>query len=110
MSDVIKLVQGDNRPEITITVTDESTGNVVSLAGATEAMRFRKKGTETVLATLVGTHVTDGTDGRTRFSFTGSALDVEAGLYEGEVEITFAGGDKQTIYDTLQFRVREQFG
>lgn len=110
MSDVIKLVQNDNRPEITVTITDESSGNVMSLAGASEVMRFRKKGTTTVLATLTGTHVTDGTDGKTRFSFPGAALNVEAGNYEGEIEITFAGGDKQTVWDVLQFKVRAQFG
>jgi hypothetical protein len=108
MSDVIKLVRNDNRPEITLTLRDESTDAVINLTG-TEAVKFRKKGTTTVLATLSCTHVTDGTDGKTRFKFSGAALDVDAGNYEGEIEITFAGGDKQTVYDTLQFKVREEF-
>jgi hypothetical protein len=32
-----------------------------------------------------------------------------AGEYEGEVEITFADGQIQTVYDVLKFKVREDF-
>ena len=108
MSEVIKLVRNDNRPEITLTIKDANTDTVINLTGATEVVHFRKSGTTTVLATLSCTHVTDGTDGKTKFKFTGTSLNVEAGNYEGEVEITYTGGDKQTVYDLLKFRVREE--
>lgn len=109
MSDVIKLVRNDNRPLITLTITDETTGAVLDLSGASVSVHFRKSGTTTVLATLACTFVTDGSDGKVRFNFAGSALDVEAGTYEGEIEITHVGGDKETLYEVLRFRVREEF-
>jgi hypothetical protein len=36
------------------------------------------------------------------------ALDT-AGSFEGEIEITFADGTVQTVYDRLRFKVREEF-
>lgn len=109
MAEIIKLVRKDNRPEITLTITDQSTNLPMNLAGATVVVKFRKAGTTTTLATLACTNVTDGTDGKTRFKFTGAALDVEAGNYEGEVEITYPDSDVQTVYEVLKFRLREEF-
>jgi hypothetical protein len=31
------------------------------------------------------------------------------GDYEGEIEITFSDSQIQTVYDTLRFKVREDF-
>jgi len=106
--ELIKLVKNDNRPLITITVKLDD-GTIQSLVGATEVVYFRKRGTDTVLSTLSCTHVTDGSDGKTYFKFEGSALNVDPGLYEGELEITFGDGDKQSCYDTLRFQVRDEF-
>jgi hypothetical protein len=36
-------------------------------------------------------------------------LQGEAGDYEGEIEITFADGQVQTVYDLLKFKIREDF-
>lgn len=105
---LIKLVKNDNRPIITLTVALDD-GSLVSLVGATEVIHFRKRGTTTVLSTLSCTHVTDGSDGKTYFKFTGAALDVDSGMYEGELEITYGDGDKQSVYDVLRFRVRDEF-
>jgi hypothetical protein len=105
----IKLVKNDNRPLITLTLKDETTGVVLNLVGATVVVYFRKKGTTAVLSTLSCSFVTDGTDGKVSFKFPGTALNVDPGQYEGEIEITYSGGDKQTVYDTLQFKVRDQF-
>jgi hypothetical protein len=33
----------------------------------------------------------------------------DAGDYEGEIEITFADNQVQTVYDLLKFKVREDF-
>jgi hypothetical protein len=49
-----------------------------------------------------------GTTGQVQFDFLGGVLDVEPGMYEGEVVIDFAG-QVQTVYDTLRFTVRENF-
>lgn len=110
MADVIKLVQSDNLPEITLTLTDNNTGNPIDLSVATTTVNvyFRAVGESTVLATLPCSKVNGGADGKVKFYFVGSTLNVEAGAYEGEIEISF-NGQKQTVYDLLKFKVREDF-
>lgn len=110
MADVIKLVQSDNLPEITLTLTDSSTGEVIDVSSSTTTVnvRFRAVGDTTVLAVLPCLNVTDGSDGKVKFYFPGSTLDVPGGTYEGEIEINF-NGLKQTVYDVLKFKVREDF-
>jgi hypothetical protein len=36
-------------------------------------------------------------------------LSQSAGDYEGEIEITFSDGTKETIYDLLKFKIRDDF-
>ena len=110
MVDKIKLVQGDTRPAIVCTLTDETTGAVIGITGATPRLKFRALGATVLTATVIGT-VTDGANGVCVF-FPASApemLEGDAGDYEGEVEITFSDGQIQTIYDVLRFKVREDF-
>jgi hypothetical protein len=110
MTEKIKLVQGDTRPAIICTITDQNTGAVVSLVGATASLLFREVGSTTLQATVAGT-VVDGAAGKVAF-YPASApemLQGQAGEYEGEIEITFADGQKQTVYDPLKFKLREDF-
>ena len=36
-------------------------------------------------------------------------LDYDAGTYYGEIEVTKASGQIETIYDTIRFNLREDF-
>lgn len=108
MSDVIKLVQGDTRPSLYLTLTDENSGEVIDITGATVVMKFRAAGVDGVLATLTG-GVILGTAGTCSIPWTAGTLDVEEGDYEGEVEVTFADTTIQTVYKPLKFRVRAEF-
>lgn len=110
MAEKIKLVRNDNRPYIRLTLTNASDGLPIDLSHQDTAINvyFRAVGSTTVLSTLACSKVTDGSDGVVQFNFTGNALDVPPGPYEGEVEISF-GGQKQTVYQTLKFTVREEF-
>lgn len=103
----IKLVQGDNRPYIRLTLTNAD-GTSVDVSSATVVVKFRAAGTTQVLSTFVCTKPNGGADGVVVFNFPGTSLDVPAGQYEGEVEIDF-GGEMQTIYDVLRFVVRADF-
>ena len=110
MADKIKLVQGDTRPALVCTITDETTGLPINLTGATLAMRFRAIGSTTLQATVPGS-VTGAAAGQVAF-YPASApamLQGAPGEYEGEIEITFADGQIQTVYDVLKFKVREDF-
>lgn len=107
--DLIYLVQGDsNRPQVQATITDENTGNVVDITGATPLMKFRMVGSTTLQATITGV-ITDGPNGVCVFAMPAAALTGDPGNYEGEIQITFSNGDIQTVYDPLKFRVREDF-
>lgn len=108
MADKIKLVQGDTRPQIQVTLTDESTGSPIDISGATPRLKFRAAGEETILDTLVGT-VQNGPNGVAIFIFNPTTLDVEPGDYEGEIEVTFSDGGVQTAFELQKFKVRAQF-
>lgn len=124
MAEKIKLVQGDTRPALVVTVTDQTTGDPIGLTGATVRLKFREAGSETVKATLTGTllpgilvngsisvaspYDTPGAGGRVSFAWTAAALDT-SGEFEGEIEVTFSDTSIQTVYDKLKFKVREQF-
>lgn len=105
----IKLVSGDNRPYVVITVKDEDDNPInLSDADTTAVVHFRKAGAAAVIATLPCTKVDGGSTGKVTFNFPGSTLNVEPGQYEGEIEIDF-DGEKQTVYQPLKFIVRSQF-
>lgn len=108
MSDIIRLVQSDTLPTVTVTLTDEFTGTAINLTGATVVVKFRAANSPTTLSTLSGTLV-NASAGIFSFSFPSPALNVDPGLYEGEIQVTFSGGGIQSVYDALKFRVREDF-
>lgn len=107
MNDRIKLVRGDTLPYIRLTLK-HADGEPMDVSAATVRMYFRKRGTTTVLSTIVATKPLGGADGIVIIKFSGNALNVDPGYYEGEVEVDYSG-ERQTIYNTLQFQVRAQF-
>lgn len=126
MAEKIKLVQGDTKPALVISLTDESTGSAIDVSGATTRLKFRAAGSSTVLSTLTATKIAgfvtaDGTidstapydvpgkGGRIQFNWTAGSLDVDPGDYEGEIEISYPDSTIQTVYDVLKFKVREDF-
>jgi hypothetical protein len=108
--DVIRLVKGDEKPLIVLTLTDDITGTPIDLSQATTtiSVKFRKAGTTTLLSTISCTKLSGGTTGQVQFGFTGGVLDVDAGSYEGEVTVNY-DGNVQTVYETLRFTVRANF-
>lgn len=110
MSDKIKLVQGDTRPALVCTITDETTGAAVNVTSCTAVLKFRETGASELQATVPGS-ITDGPNGQITFypASTPTMLQGAAGEYEGEIEITFPDGQIQTVYDVLKFKVREDF-
>lgn len=120
-SDTLNLVAGDTLPELTFTLKDSNTaasGSTldpnnsatwapIDVTGATVRLRIRELGSTTVKNTLTCT-VTDGTGGKVITDFPAGTLDA-AGTFEGEIEITFAAGGIQTVYDLVKLKVRGDF-
>lgn len=107
---VIKLVQGDNLPEVTLTLIDRQTGDPLDLSAATTTVvvKLRAATGTTVLSTLSCSKPNGGADGVVKFYFPASTLDIPAGNYQGEIEISY-NGQFLTVFDLLQFVLRAEF-
>ena len=118
----IDLVQGDQLPEIEITLKDSNTaaeglilddGDPETFAGldltnGTVRMRIRQVGQTASVSTLIGV-VTAPLEGKVTFVFDSDTLN-DSGILEGEIEFTDPSGRTQTVLDLIKFKVRSQFG
>jgi hypothetical protein len=120
-SKTINLVTGDTLPELTLTLKDSNTAasgqildgedsntwSPIDVTGATVRLRIRTLGSTVIKSTLTCL-VVSGTDGKVSTNFPTGTLDA-AGTYEAEIEITFANGGIQTVYDLVKLKVRSDF-
>lgn len=118
----IDLVQGDQLPEIEITLKDSNTAAEglildegdpatfapLDLSNGSVRMRIRQVGQTELIDTILGT-ITDADNGKVTFLFTSDTLD-NTGVLEGEVEFTDSNSRTQTVVDLIKFKVRSQFG
>ena len=105
-----ELVKDDTATQIKATLTRDVDGSAIDCSGGAVRLYFRKKGSTTILSTL--TAVDTGTNlqnGIAIFSFGAGDLNVQPGYYEGEIEITFDDGTVESVYETLDFKVRADF-
>ena len=105
-------VQGDTGPQLRLTFTDEDTSTATDLTGATVKMHFRAAGETTVLYSktlYVNPAPAESVKGIAVVNWTTGNLDYAAGTYQGEIEVTKASGQIETIYDTIKFKIREDF-
>jgi hypothetical protein len=103
----IYLVKNDTASQVEVKLTREDTGQVMDLTDATVELHFRKKHTTTKLWTKQAV-ITDASNGVAVFTFDGNKLDQDPGQYEGEVEVTFAGGGVETVFDLISFSIRDE--
>jgi hypothetical protein len=105
------LVQGDDAPQIKVTLTRAETGAIIDLTNKTAVMKFRKNGTERLIATLSDiASAANNEQGIAIFRWGTTDLDGSPGLYEGEIEITDdLTGRVETVYEKMDFRLREDF-
>lgn len=121
--DTINLVSGDDKPELNFTLRDSNTavaGKVldesdpttwlpIDLTDHTIRVYFRKLGSTDILDTLTCAIEGSPTNGKCIMQWKPTTLDVDAGTYEGEIELEDSSGLKQTIFDKLKFKVRADF-
>jgi hypothetical protein len=120
--ETINLVQGDTKPQLNFTLRDSatavagqtldkddsSTWQIINITGASIELKFRALNGATVLSTIP-ISIVSGTLGTCYMIWPADSLDVAAGMYEGELQITMQDGTVQTVYDKLKFKIREQF-
>ncbi len=121
--DTINLVAGDDKPELNFTLRDSNTAATgktldeddpttwapIDLTNQTIRVKFRSLGGDTVLDTMTCGKSAPYTDGKCFMQWNLTTLDVDAGTYEGEIELEDSSGKKQTIFDKLKFKVRADF-
>lgn len=106
---ILYLVQGDIGAQIKTTITREDTGNAVNMTDATVLLKFKKANTGNVLFTLTASALSDFENGEAIFIFSESNLAISSGDYVGEVCVNFDSGDVETVFEILNFVVREDF-
>ena len=106
MAEKIKLVQGDTKPQLKLNISSD--GTPTDITGATVNLHFRAVGSTTNLFSRQAL-VTDGSAGIATVVWQSSDLNRDAGDYEGEVEVVFADTTRQTVFDLLKFKIREDF-
>ncbi len=104
---VIKIVKGDHRPRIKLTLTNDL-GEAIDLSSATVSVlvNFRSVNSEVALTSVTATKDGDGSTGIVTFAFPATSGAVQPGYYDGAVEVLF-DGERQTVYDKLKFFVRD---
>lgn len=121
--DTINLVAGDDKPEINFTLRDSNTaasGKVldeddpttwasIDITNETIKVHFRLLGSSTILDTMTCGKHAPFIDGKCFMQWNPTTLDVDAGTYEGEIELEDTSGKKQSIFDKLKFKVRAGF-
>jgi len=115
------LVKGDTLPQLNLIIrdsntaasgatlddTDSSTWAPINLLGSTVRLKFKALGSTAVKETLIFS-IRDAAAGDVFLAWTATALDT-AGTFTGEIEVTYADGGVQTIYDQLKFKVRGDY-
>ena len=122
--ETINLVQGDTKPQLNFTLRDSktavagktldeddsSTWAIIDITGYSIELKFRALNSTSVLFTE-SLGITSASGGTCYMIWPADSLDVPAGVYEGELQITDNSTPPrvQTVYDKLKFKVREQF-
>ena len=115
------LVKGDTLPQLNLIIrdsntaasgatlddTDSSTWAPINLSGAIVRLKFKALGSTAVKETIIFS-VRNPVEGDVFLTWPTAALDT-AGTFTGEIEVTYAGGGIQTIYDQLKFKVRGDY-
>lgn len=105
----IKLVRNDTAPQLRLTLTDSQTGAAIDLTGATVTLHLRAVNTTTLLLTRNAVVQSPTTAGIALLIWHPGDLDLEPNDYEGEIEVTLQDGSVETLFNPLQFTVREEF-
>ena len=121
--DTINLVANDTKPEINLTLKDNTTAAtgltldpddsatwaIIDISDPTITVKFRALGTTTVLDTMTCIKVAPYTNGACYMPQGATTLDVSAGTYEGEISLAYTSGGILTLFDRLKFKVRADF-
>ncbi len=104
------LVRADDGAQMKATLVRHDTGAVVDWTDAIVVLKVREKNTTTTLFTLTGIEASEGDYelGVVTFLFVEN-LDTLEGYYQGEISITYASTQVESVYELVNFQVRQDF-
>ena len=108
MAETIQLVRNDTAPALELTLSDSY--GPANLTDSIVFLYIRRNPREGVLLTreaaIPGATATDGK----AYVFWGEGdLDLPRGIYEAEIEVQGSGGSRQTVFETFEIEIREDF-
>lgn len=120
--DTIQLVKGDTLPELNLTLRDSNKAAVgttlkadniltwapIDITDATVHLKFKALGASVVKATITMTKQAPYAEGKVFMQWPEGVLDTP-GTFTGEVELSYANGGVQTVFDQLKFKVRGDY-
>jgi len=108
-SHTIKLVRNDTSPEINMTLTDSTDSSIIDLTNvATILLKVRPLSGTTIKVSIPTYRIEPYSSGKVFMQWPVDALDT-AGVFTGELELTYTDGKVQTVFDELKFEVREDY-
>ena len=103
----IAIVRADALPDLVFTIQGEDGANV-SLTGATSTFKIRRAGTSTTVNDANNTCTMSLPDSTCTYDLITTDF-ARAGMFEGELAITFTGALLQTVYKNVYMKVRDSF-
>jgi len=104
------LVQGDTGPQVQVNLTRADTGSAVDCSGGTCTMKVRARGSDATLFTMTAANIgTNLQDGKLIFSVSNNLATIDAGSYEGEVNVVFSDGTIETVFEVVDLVIRDDF-
>lgn len=108
----ITVISGDTKPDLLIQLFDSITGEAINLVPATISVRanFRKRGTTTLLISERVCEKLQGGEsaGQVVFTWPGP-IPHGKGAYELEIYVVDGSTSIQTMQETIQIRVKDDF-
>lgn len=99
-----KFVRNDTSPQLKVTLARED-GSAVDITGAQVFLYIRQIGETTITLSKAMT-VTDGANGVAIAAWSSTDLTMDAGLYEGEIEV-ITSTYRETVYDLIRIDIRD---
>ena len=105
-----KIKRNDTGPAIIATAVRKVDNSIVDLTGATVRFHMGRIG-ETRIVDAAATLVTDGSDGKMKYSWVAADTDL-AGVFSAEFEVTFSDATIETFPNGgyIEVRITEDLG
>jgi hypothetical protein len=110
MAETFKYVKGDTGPQLRVVLTNETDSTPKNLTGGSVTLHFRAAGEDTALFSRALTiESSTAANGVAVVEWQTNDLNQEAGAYEGELEVLLSSGLRETVFDKIKFKIRDDF-